>query len=397
MASYDTYNTKKGVRWKFIIENGIDPRTGKRDRIVRGGFMKRKDAKAAAEPLEYKLGLSNVNLKQKIGFSDFTDEWIEDYAQRDVKPSSIRIRKKQVKKLDKYFGDRPIREITSDMYQKCLFYLKNNEKLKYNTLSGIHSAARMIFERAVNQHLIFSNPTDGAHIPKGVKTVDELENEKIEDKYYEKKELDQFLNAVRNHGKLEDYPIFLTLSWTGMRIGELASLKWKDIDFEEYTISITKTYYNPNGMTKDFQLLTPKTTGSIRIISVEKEVIQALKVHRLRQNKIKLMIGKDYFDEDYVFGRSYPPYFGYPMDPHTIESRMESIINKYTKLKKRLTPHGLRHTHISLLAEAGVDLERIMSRVGHVDDDTTKKIYLHVTKPRKKGASHMFGEHMRST
>jgi integrase len=50
----------------------------------------------------------------------------------------------------------------------------------------------------------------------------------------------------------------------------------------------------------------------------------------------------------------------------------------------RIHPHSLRHTHTSLLAEAGVDLIRIMERLGHVDDDTTKKIYLYVTKTRKK-------------
>jgi len=56
----------------------------------------------------------------------------------------------------------------------------------------------------------------------------------------------------------------------------------------------------------------------------------------------------------------------------------------------------LRHTHCSLLAEAGASLEQIMERLGHGDDDITKRVYLHVTKPQKKEASHKFSELMKN-
>nr|WP_189318109.1 tyrosine-type recombinase/integrase [Bacillus sp. LLTC93] len=65
-------------------------------------------------------------------------------------------------------------------------------------------------------------------------------------------------------------------------------------------------------------------------------------------------------------------------------------------LNVELTTHSLRHTHTFLLAEAGVDLQRIMDRLGHTEDQTTTKIYLHITKDRKKEASQKFGELMKS-
>ena len=68
---------------------------------------------------------------------------------------------------------------------------------------------------------------------------------------------------------------------------------------------------------------------------------------------------------------------------------------KLAKLNESLTPHSLRHTHTSLLAEAGVGLPEIMDRLGHADDETTKTIYLHVTKPMKKEASQKFSELMK--
>nr|WP_245998333.1 tyrosine-type recombinase/integrase [Siminovitchia terrae] len=69
---------------------------------------------------------------------------------------------------------------------------------------------------------------------------------------------------------------------------------------------------------------------------------------------------------------------------------------KIAGLNGQLTPHSLRHTHTSLLAEAGVGLEQIMDRLGHTDDHTTKNVYLHVTKEMKKEASQKFTELMRS-
>jgi integrase len=69
---------------------------------------------------------------------------------------------------------------------------------------------------------------------------------------------------------------------------------------------------------------------------------------------------------------------------------------KIAGLDQSLTPHSLRHTHTSLLAEAGVGLEQIMQRLGHSDDETTRNIYLHITKPKRKEASQKFSELMRS-
>ncbi|MFD6211135.1 tyrosine-type recombinase/integrase [Peribacillus sp. NPDC060253] len=67
-----------------------------------------------------------------------------------------------------------------------------------------------------------------------------------------------------------------------------------------------------------------------------------------------------------------------------MENRMSRLL-KLASLSPELTPHSLRHTHTSLLAEAKVGLEEIMDRLGHCDDDTTKNVYPHVTKNEKRG------------
>lgn len=67
---------------------------------------------------------------------------------------------------------------------------------------------------------------------------------------------------------------------------------------------------------------------------------------------------------------------------------------KLAGLNRELTPHSLRHTHTSLLTEAGVGLEEIMECLGHSGDETTKDIFPHVTKAMKKEAAQKFSELM---
>lgn len=78
---------------------------------------------------------------------------------------------------------------------------------------------------------------------------------------------------------------------------------------------------------------------------------------------------------------------------NTVGNRIVRLL-KLADLNKELTPHSLRH-NTSLLAEAGVGLEEIMDRLDHTDDDTTRNVYLHVTKEMKKEASQKFGQLMR--
>lgn len=179
-----------------------------------------------------------------------------------------------------------------------------------------------------------------------------------------------------------------------MRVGELVALKWTDINFEEQTISITKTYYNPTNNTLAYQLLPPKTRRSKRTLVVDKAVIEALKKYLELQNRVKERFGDDYLDIGFIFAK-HDRQPGYPIFIKTIQNRMTRLL-KLAELNEDLTPHSLRHTHTSLLAEAGVSLEEIMDRLEHCDDDTTKNVYLHVTKEMKKEASHKFAQLMRS-
>jgi integrase len=389
MASFQKYKTKDGEKWMFKMDVGIDPTTGKRKTTTRRGFKTKKEAQLAAAQLYEEINSGTYIKDADILFKDFTEEWLKMYSET-AKISTVRARKHELRHLLNYFGHLKLKNITRKMYQDMLIDLKKRGYAD-NTLHGIHTTGRMVFRKAMELELIKSNPTEYTKIPKQKETVDDVENKEKKIKFLEKEELKAFLKTAKEQGLYMDYVIFSTLAYSGMRLGELLALKWKDIDFKEQTISITKTYYNPNHNEQEYQLLTPKTRGSIRTIKMDPHIMALLKKHKAEQNELKMRMRHEYQDNDFVFARP----SGHPEVMKKIEKRMNRLL-KLAKIDKHLTPHSLRHTHTSLLIEAGLGIKEIQQRLGHTDIKTTMNIYAHMTKSLEEKASQKFSQLMRS-
>lgn len=379
---------KRGNTYTYTVDLGRDPATGKRVQKTKGGFRTKKEAQIALAETQTQYNQGTYVNESEISFKDFVAKWLKIYeTTANVKVSTVRVREHESAVLTGHFQHAKLKDISGTMYQGCLTDL--GDKYAKNTLSGIHSTGKMIFRKAVELKYIKNNPTEYAVLPRKPLTVEELENAKELPKFFEKNELAEFLRLCKEDSPYS-YMIFLLLAYTGMRAGELCALKWKDIDFQEKTIKIYKTYYNPTNKTEKYRLLPPKTETSNRTIYIDDDLIKELRAHKARQSELRLKIPS--WHDDFVITKvmNYP---GYPETPKQIGLVMQRIVSRNNL--KNLSPHGLRHTHASLLAEAGVGLEEIMERLGHKDDDITRNIYLHVTQDVKKEAPQKFSKLMR--
>lgn len=380
---------KCGASWAYIVDIGKDPKTGKRKQKKKSGFRTKKEAEMAVAMLKNEINQGLYLKESDVTFEDFAYEWLSLYKGTGrVKESTIRVRNHEIKRLLDYFAKLKLKDINRSQYQNALNDLKKREYAQ-NTIEGAHRTGRMIFKKAVELELLKKDPTEYTHVPKSQMTIEELEGRKGLPNYLEKEELKHFLNIANKLGLAQDYPLFLLMAYTGVRAGELCALKWRDIDFEEQTISISKTYYNPTNNRKEYKLLTPKTPTAVRIIDIDETVINELSKHKLIQKQTIMKYRGIYHDEDFVFTSMDEDLPGYPFYIKKIENRMRRLL-KIAELNSKLTPHSLRHTHTSLLAEADVSLPQIMERLGHKNEDTTKNVYLHVTNGMKKEASQKF-------
>jgi integrase len=381
----DTKKCKCGANWTCIIDIGKNPKTGKRTQKKLGGFKTKQDAQNAAAQLIYELNKGLFVHESEITFEEFAYEWLSLYSGTGkVKESTIRVRKHEIKRLLDYFAKLKLKDINRKMYQNALDDLLKRQFAK-NTIDGAHRTGRMIFKKAIELEILKKDPSEFTQVPQPKLTIEDIESKKDLPNYLERKELLHFLSKAKEVGLELDYLIFLTLSYTGLRAGELCALKWRDIDFENHTISVTKTYYNPTNNKKEYKLLPPKTLTSVRIIDVDETVINELISFRSYQKKVIMRNRDTYHNLDFIFTDDK----GFPIYIKKIENRMRRLL-KFANLNTDLTPHSLRHTHTSLLAQAGVSLPQIMDRLGHKDEDTTKNVYLHVTKDMKKEASKKF-------
>lgn len=384
-------------KWTFIIDVGKDIKTNRRKQIWRGGFKTREEAEAKAAALLTKVNEGTFIQEPDILFKDWAAEWLTGYIKiKAPKPGTIRIRQYGIKKFLSYFNHIKLKDITENMYQAILNDLKA-QNLGMTTIESINTTGKLLFKKAIDKKLLNDDPTINAYL---IKDNDNIINEDDEDnisdlpKFLELKELGHFLDIINEKGLYMDDLIFITLSYTGIRVGELVALKWKDIDFEKHTISISKTYYNPKNNTAKYLLVKPKTKKSKRVINIDPELIELFRKYKEEQDRIISRLGDSYYNKGFIFANlnRHP---GYPILIKFVENRMARLL-RLSGLNTELTPHSLRHTHTSLLAQAEVDLDEIMDRLGHEDDEVTRKVYLHVTNHRRKNASNKFSNLVRS-
>jgi integrase len=318
------YFRKRGSTWSFSVELGRDPLTGKRKQKTVGGFKTKKEAQAAAAAIQLEVAEESYIVEKDILLATFVTEWIKLY-QHSVKVSTVRVREHESAKLTDFFNGYQVKQITRKMYQDFLMDL-HEKGFASNTIAGIHSTGKMIFAKAVEIEVIKNDPTQFARPPRAQKTVDDIENENQAIKYLEKDQLSLFLKTAKEQGLERDYVIFLTLAYSGIRVGELCALKWTDLDRDNFTLKITKTYYNPRNVTTEYQLLTPKTSKSIRTIELDPVVFRELEEHRTWQNEIKRINKETYHDKDFLFAKTENSK-GYPELIKTIHNRMRRLLN----------------------------------------------------------------------
>ncbi|MBM7666105.1 integrase [Solibacillus kalamii] len=192
--------------------------------------------------------------------------------------------------------------------------------------------------------------------------------------------------AIEQESNFKAYALFRLLAFSGMRKGEALALTWNDLNFTSNELRINKAISRG----KDNQLYMKTTkTGVARSIKMDDKTMAVMKEWKKQQKQDYLILGYNTMQpKQLVFSNEVNEY----LQPTKTRKWILHVQKKY-KLGI-ITTHGLRHTHCSLLFEAGASLKEVQDRLGHRDVQTTMNIYAHVTKKAKEEAIQKFASYL---
>ena len=283
-----------------------------------------------------------ADVPRDIRFSAFYDIYHADMEAR-LKPASLATKERIFReKILPFFGPLPMADITTQhvrRWQSAI--LRQNYSSTYRQLIDFQLCALMNYAA---HYYGFPNPcTKAGHIggPAAKKTD-----------FWTPEDYGRFIACLT--GDTEAFTAFELLYWTGMRQGELLALTPGDIDRQRRVVSITKTYTQIDGVDV---ISTPKTKKSLRDVSAPQFLLDEA--------------------DAYIRSRHIPP------GRRLFERTHHYLLYKLRKGcrdsgVKKIRIHDLRHSHVSLLINAGFSPLDIAQRVGHESVSTTLDVYAHL-------------------
>lgn len=367
IKEYIKKNGEKAFMFKLYL--GIDPDTGKPIRTTRRGFRTQREARLAIADLELngipKPEIDVVSVLQT--YEQIYDLWYEEY-KTTVKASTLLKTERVFKNhIIPAFGDKPIQDIKPMDAQNQM----NEWHKKLVRASMVMNYAGLVFDYAIRMQLISMNPTKVIKKPVRKKSVTEDKDMN----FYDKDELKKFMAILENDNNFRAYVYFRLLAFTGMRKGESLALKWSDIDLEKQTLYINKAV---SRSATGLYIQTPKTPSSIRRISIDDKTVSILRQYA----------------EDAAEGLVFQSEDGGILSPAKPRKWYLLAIKKLPADFKQISIHGFRHTHASLLFEAGASIKDVQSRLGHSDIQTTMDVYTHVSKTAKEQLANRFNNYV---
>lgn len=285
------------------------------------------------------------------------------------------------------FGKNRIADIKKSDVKRFYNSLADERMLSISTIDTIHNVLHQVFDLAVDDNCIRSNPTD-----KMLKELKQAHDFEIKErKALTADEQRLFLDFLKRTPKYNHwYPVFAVMLGTGMRVGETVGLRWCDIYLEEGYIDVNHTlvYYSKGtGLGCKFAINTPKTKAGVRQIPMMDFVKEAFLLEKKYQeeNGLTCKASVDCYT-DFIFINR----FGDVQNQGTLNKAIRRIIrdcNDEVLLKGEENPvllppfscHSLRHTFATRMCEQGVNIKVIQDVLGHKDIETTMDVYTDAT------------------
>ncbi len=343
--------------WSVIVDFGRDPVTGKRRQLWRSVKGSKRDAQVVLTQLLHQRDTGVDAPPGKTTVGEFLQLWLQTYAAPNTAPKTYE-RYEQLMRVHvvPLLGNIPLSKLRP-LHIQGVYQRVREKGRSARTALHCHRVLKQALGHALKWQLLARNPAEA---------VDPPRPERHEMPSFTSDEVRRLLSAADQtpHGTL----VYVAVM-TGLRMGELLGLRWRDVDLDAGRISVRQTcQWLPK---RGFIFRQPKTYRSARPVSVADGVVQRLRQRRMRQAEERLAAGSAYDNNDLVFANA----VGKPIHPNRLREAWARIGDQ---AGLRLRFHDLRHIHASLLLQQGVHPKVVSERLGHSTVAVTLDIYSHV-------------------
>jgi integrase len=354
---------RRGTRsWELKFDLDTDPLTGAR--ITRYHSFKGTKREAEAELVRLKASADRGDYvaASKTTLSQFIDRW-ETWAEAQVSAKTLeRYRELALHHVRPHLGAAQLQKLRTvnfvELYGRLQRAKPGGAGLAPRTVGHVHRLLHRLFSDATKWGIVASNPVAMADPPRVQPTeITILTAEQIK----------IVLDALRGRPL---YPVAVVALATGIRRGELVGLRWHDVDLDGGLIRIERSLEQTNA---GLAFKPPKTKAGRRTVTIPPAITAELRSHWCIQQEHRLALGVGRAGpDDLVFAR--PDTAPWPPDSLTTAWQKAVVSLKLPQV----TLHALRHTHVSQLIAAGLDVVTVSRRIGHSNPTVTLNVYAHL-------------------
>ena len=355
---------RRGERsWEIKFDLGADPLTGKR----RIRYVAFKGTKRAAEIELARLVSQNAAGEgvdpSKSTVAEFMDRWERDWATANVGAKTLERYRQLIRLYVKpHIGAVRIQKLRAvhlnELYSALLRSGgQDGAALSARSVGHVHRVLHRALGHAATWGVVSQNVASLVAPPP-------VPDEEI------KILAEEQIGAILRHLEGRTLrPIVSFLLGTGARRGEAMAVRWGDINFQKNVVRIERSLEQTKGSVR---VKSPKTKNGRRSVTISPWLAAELRSHRARQDERRLALGMGRAPDDCpVFAK----WNGEFRSPSRLSQDFAAAMDA---LKIDCTLHGLRHTHVSQLIAAGLDVLTISRRIGHASPAITLNVYSHM-------------------
>lgn len=316
-----------------------------------------------------------INIRRNIKLDDWYEQWMNVY-KFDIIRENTKNHYSQVytKHISPYIGNFYLKDIKQMDIKKILKKLDENG-YGFETKNKVRVILIDIFNKAIANDYIRKNPAKGISVKRN--------NEK-DIRVLSQEEQVIFFNCCK--GTFYDN-FFTTAMSTGMRIGELAALRWNDIDWNENVIRVTRTliYQKFDGDNKkEFHFGDPKTDTSVRVIPINKQCKIALKKQYMQKNIVASKAPECKQPDKQFADLLFTTKYNTPLNSQIVCDAIKRIVDEInltrdiTDEMELFSCHCFRHTFATRCFEAGIAPKTVQAYLGHATLQMTMDLYTSV-------------------